>query len=268
MQNENMIANMREGGIVQGAKQMEDRNRRLQEDCGFRMAESAEYALIAGCFSPYLEPQDMVAFRKLLDHFGVDYTLLAKEYCCGGLFFSHAIDEKHEGDLDQADELGREFLDKNLEQARELGASKILVYCAGCDMAFNRVDAAMAERVTWHPTLLASLFQGGRLDLQAHYYSGCHRYRNALLGTTPDLDSVLSALNKIEGLELHPLDSELCCMKPDQLGSLVSSLEHKTIIAPCSGCTLQLRKILAGKGEYRMSMLSEVMWAAIDGHEL
>jgi hypothetical protein len=57
-------------------------------------------------------------------------------------------------------------------------------------------------------------------------------------------------------------------MKPDQLESLVSPLEHKTIIAPCSGCTMQLRKILAGKGEYRVSMLSEVMWAAIDGHEL
>jgi Fe-S oxidoreductase len=268
VQNETMIAGIREGGIAQGAKQAEDRNRRLQEVCGFRMAETAEYALIAGCFSPYLEPQDMTAFRKLLDHFGVDYTLLPKEYCCGDLFFVHALHDEHEGDLEQADDLGREFLDQNLEQARELGASKILAYCAGCDMAFNRVDEAAAERIVWHPTLLARLFQGGKLDLQADYYSGCHRHRRKLMGTTPDLDSVTAALSKIDGLELHHLDSELCCMEPDQLESLASSVKHKTVIAPCSGCTLSLRRALAARGEYRVSMLSEVMWAAVDGHEL
>jgi Fe-S oxidoreductase len=263
-----MIASIREGGIAQGAKQAEDRNRRLQRECGFRMGETAEYALIAGCFSPYLEPADMKAFRSLLDHFGVDYTLLSKEYCCGDLFHLHALAQKQEGDLEQADDLAREFLDQNLAQARELGASKVLAYCAGCDMVFNRVNDTIPERFIWHPTLLASLFQGGRLDLQAHYYAGCHRHRRALLGTTPDLDAVTAALDKIEGLELHPLDSELCCMKPDQLEVLASSVKHETIISPCSGCTLSLRKALADKGEYRVSMLSEVLWAAIDGHEL
>jgi hypothetical protein len=29
-----------------------------------------------------------------------------------------------------------------------------------------------------------------------------------------------------------------------------------------------LRKVLKDKGDYRVSMLSEVLWAAIDGHEL
>ena len=268
MQSELMITAIREGGVLQGAKQAPERNRMLQETCGLRFGENAEYALIAGCYSPYLEPQDMKAFGKLLDHYGIDYTLLPKEYCCGDLFHLHALAQKQEGDMEQADDLAREFLDQNLEQARELGASKILAYCAGCDMVFNRVNDAVPEPFIWHPTLLASLFQGGRLDLQAHYYAGCHGHRRALLGTTPDLDSVTTALGKIEGLELHPLDSELCCMKPDQLEVLASSVKHKTIITPCSGCTLCLRKALADKGEYRVSMLSEVLWAAVDGHEL
>ena len=116
-----MITAIREAGIVQGAKQVEDRNRRLQETCGFRVADSAEYALLASCFSPYLSPGDMTAFRELLDHFEVDYTLLPKEYCCGAMFYMHALDEKHEGDLDRADATAREFLDRNLEQAREVG---------------------------------------------------------------------------------------------------------------------------------------------------
>jgi Fe-S oxidoreductase len=268
MQDEKMITGIREAGIVQGANQVEDRNRVLQERCGFRVAETAEYAVLASCFSPYLSPRDMTAFRKLLDHFGVDYTLLRKEYCCGAMFFMHALDQKHEGDLGQADEMAREFLDRNLEQVREVGASKILVYCAGCDAILNSIKDAVAEEIIWHPTLLARLFQGGRLDLQADYYSGCHRFRRAFLGTMPDVDSVVAALSRIDGLELHHLDSGLCCTNPDQLESLVSSLEHRTIIVPCASCALSLGKALADKGEYRLFKPSEVLWAAIDGHEL
>ena len=268
MHNEKMIASIREGGIVQGAKQAEDRNRRLQEVCGFRLAETTEYALIAGCFSPYLEPQDMTAFRNLLDHFGVDYTLLRKEYCCGAMFFMHALDQKHEGDLDQADEMAREFLDRNLEQVREVGASKIVVYCASCDTILKSIDDAVAEEIIWHPTLLARLFRGGKLDLQADYYSGCHRFRRALIGSMPDVNSIVTALGRVEGLELHHLDSELCCTDPKQLEALVSSIQHQTMIVPCATCALSLAKALSGKGEYRIARLSEVLWAAVDGHEL
>jgi Fe-S oxidoreductase len=268
VQSELMINAIREGGVLQGAEQAPERNRMLQETCGLRFNENAEYALIAGCYSPYLEPQDMKAFGKLLDHFGIDYTLLPKEYCCGGLLYTHALDEKHEGDLEQADDLAREFLDRNLEQARELGASKILAYCAGCDMAFNRIKAGETEEFLWHPTLLARLFEGGKLELKANYYAGCHRQRHELLGDAGDLDAVLTALGKVEGLELHHLDSELCCLKEDQRETLASSVTQKTVIAPCSGCTMCLRKVLKDKGEYRVSMLSEVLWAAIDGHEL
>jgi Fe-S oxidoreductase len=268
VQDEKLITAIREAGIVQGAKQIEDRNRRLQETCGFRVADTAEYALIASCFSPYLSPGDMAAFRKLLDHFEVDYTLLRKEYCCGAMFFMHALDENHEGDLDRADAMAREFLDQNLGQARAVGASKIVAYCAGCDTIFSSISDAVAEEIIWHPTLLARLFQGGKLDLQADYYSGCHRFRRSFIGTMPDVDSIVTALSRVDGLELHHLDSELCCTDPNQLESLVSSTEYKTIIVPCATCALSLGKALADKGEYRIARLSEVLWAAIDGHEL
>jgi Fe-S oxidoreductase len=265
MQNEKLIARIREGGIMQGPGQVADWHRQLREVCGFRVADHAEYALMASCFNPYLEPQDMTAFRKLLDHFGVDYSLLPKEHCCGDPLYLHALDEKHEGDLERADEVTREFLDENLKQVRALGASKLVVYCAGCDMVFSRAPKDIPVEIIWHPTLLARLFRGGRLPLQADYYAGCHRYRRALLGTTPDLDSVIEALNKIDGLELNHLDPNLCCMNPGELESLTASIKHNTIITPCSGCTLFLRKALAGKGTHRLTMLSEVMWAAIEG---
>jgi Fe-S oxidoreductase len=263
-----MISAIREAGIVQGANQVDDRNRRLQETCGFRVADSAEYALLASCFSPYLSPADMTAFRELLDHFEVDYTLLPKEYCCGALFYMQALGEKNGGNLDRADALAREFLDRNLEQARAVGASKLLVYCGGCDTILSHIGDAVPEEIIWYPTLLARLFQGGKLDLQADFYSGCHRFRRKLTGSMPDVDSIVTALSSVEGLELHHLDSELCCTRPDQLEALVSSLEHETIIVPCATCALSLAKALAGKGKYRIARVSEILWAAVDGHEL
>lgn len=268
MQNEKMIAKIREGGVAQGADQAEERKRLLTEDLGYRTAEKAEYALIASCFNPLLEPQDMKAFAKLLEYYEVDYTLLPKEYCCGDPFYMHYVNEKHEGDLEQADELGKEFLDENLKQVRDIGASKILAYCAGCDMVFKRFSDNVPEEILWHPTLLARLFQGGKLELEADFYPGCHRYRQKLNNSLPDLDAVRTVLSRIEGLELNDIGGELCCMKPDELESLVPTIKHRTIITPCSGCTLFLRKALAEQGDYRVTMLSEVVWAAVDGHPL
>lgn len=268
MQNDQAIARIREGGIAQGPKHADERSRQLHETCGFRSVSEARYALVASCFNPYLESTDMTAFRHLLDYFHVDYSLLPREYCCGDPFYLHAIDEKHKGDLDVADELAREFLQQNMKQAQELGADKLLVYCAGCDLVFNRLADYLSLEVIWHPTLLAALFKGAKLEMKADYYAGCHKYRQALLGNTPDLDSVLTALGKMEGLELHNLDSTLCCMNPDQLERLTSSIRNEVIITPCSGCSLFLRKALSEKGSYRVFLISEVMWAAINGHQL
>lgn len=268
MQNEKMIGNIREGGIAQGPNHVADREQLLKEGFGYRTAAKAEYALIASCFNPQLEPNDMKAFRNLLDHYGVDYTLLPKEYCCGDPFYLHYVNDKHEGDLEEADELGREFFDHNLRQAREVGAGKILAYCAGCDMVFKRFARSVPEEIIWHPTLLARLFEGGRLELEADFYPGCHRYRQILNKSLPDLESVRAVLSRIEGLKLNELDQNMCCMKPDELEPLAASVTNKTIITPCSGCTLFLRKALEGKGDHRVFMLSEVVWAAVDGHPL
>jgi len=268
MQSEKMIHNIREGGIAQGAEQARERFRMLTEDFGFRTAEKAEYALIASCFNPYLEPGDMKAFRNLLDHYKVNYTLLPKEYCCGDPFYLHAVNREHAGDLEHADELGREFFEKNLEQARTRGAGRILAYCAGCDMVFERFSASVPEEILWHPTLLDRLFSGGRLKLEADFYPGCHRYRQQINRSLPDLAAVRGILSRIEGLELHEIGHDLCCMKPDELGAIIPAVEHRTVITPCSGCAAFLRQALAAKGDHRICMLSEVVWAALQGDDL
>ncbi len=268
MHDRKMIDYIRKAGIAQGPKQKEERDRVLREELGFRMADQAEYALLASCYNPFLEPGDMKAFRNLLDHFGIDYTLLRKEYCCGCLFYRQAIIDKVEEDIHGSDPLAGEFLEENLKQIRAAGAGNILFYCAGCDMVYERFRDTVPEKVLWYPTLFADLFQGGRLELQADYYAGCHLFRRTLNSNLPDLDSVLSILNRIDGLELNHLNHRLCCNNPKQLEALIGSIKSRTIITACTGCALFLRQALAGHQDYRVVLLSEVMWAAINGHPL
>jgi len=265
MQSEKTISRIREGGVVQGPGRAEER-RRLLEELGFRMRERAEYTLLASCYNPYLVPEDMRALARLLDRLGVDYTLLPKEYCCGDPLFLHALDEGHEGDLDVARELAREWAAENLRQARERGSSTIVLYCQACDMVWQPLREHVPERVVWYPHLLLPLYPGGRLELRAHFYPGCHRYRRAYLGDLPDLQAVLSLLARVEGLGLDPLPGELCCLRPDELGKLAGAVRHRTVITPCSGCALFLRREL-GEG-FRVVLPATVLWAAVSGEEL
>ncbi len=268
MHNQEMLTHIREAGIPQGPEQKKERDQVLLEELGFRMADQAEYALLAGCYNPFLEPGDMKAFRNLLDHFGINYSLLQKEYCCGCIFYRQAIIDKIEEDIKDSDPLAGEFLEENLKQIRAVGARKILFYCVGCDMVYERFRDTVSEEVLWYPTLFAQLFEGGTLELQADYYTGCHRFRRTLNSNLPDLDSVLAILNRINGLELNHLNHKLCCNNPKQLEALTAGVKNRTIITACTGCSLYLRQALADQGDYRVALLSEVMWAAINGHRL
>lgn len=267
MLDEKLIADIRESGIAQGAAGVADRARLLR-NIGFRSAEKAEYALIASCFLPSLVPESMRAFRLLLEHYQVDYTLLPKEHCCGDLLLRQAAKDKTGVEMKHADALAREFLEKNLIQARQAGAGKLLAFCVGCDLAHARFRDSVPEEILWYPTLLARLFEGGRLEAEADYYAGCHYHYRRINGLLPDLDSVDEVLNRVEGLRLNLLDSRLCCTRPQQVDSLLSSIQSKIVITPCGGCAMGLEPALKAKGDCRVVMLPEVVWAAVSGQPL
>jgi hypothetical protein len=267
MLDERLIADIRESGIAQGAAGV-DQRAKLLKDIGFWSGDKAEYALIASCFLPSLVPEGMKAFRLILEHYKVDYTLLRKEHCCGNVLLRQAAKDKTGDELRKADVLAWEFLEDNLIQARQVGAKKILAFCVGCDLVYCRFKASVPEEILWYPTLLARLFKGGRLEMEADYYAGCHYYYRRLNDTLPDLDSAIEVLNRIEGLRLNHLDSRLCCTRPQQLESLLGSIKSKIVITPCGGCAMGLEQALRTKGDCRVVMLPEVVWAAISNQPL
>jgi len=267
MLDERLIAAIRENGIAQGADEV-DRRAKLLKDMGFRTVDKAEYALIASCFLPSMVPEAMKAFRLLLEHYQVDYTLLHKEYCCGDPLLLQAARDKTGEDTKQADVLAREFLENNLRQARQVGATKLLTYCVGCDLVYSRFKDSVAEEILWHPTLFSRLFKGGKMELEADYYAGCHYHYRRLNHSLPDLDSVSDVLHRIQGLKLNHLDSHLCCTRPQQLPSLLDNVKSRIVITPCGGCAGTLEQALKTRGDCRVVMPSEVIWGAVSNQPL
>jgi len=266
MLNENLIATIRESGIAQGQAEVEGRTALLRQ-LGFRTLERAEYALIASCFLPSMVPEALRALASLLQHYQVSCTLLPKEYCCGHLLYRQALKNKSDDDLKQADVLAAEFLEANLSQAREASAGKVIAFCAGCDMAFQRFREDVPEEIVWYPTVLERLFDGGRLELQADYYAGCHYFYHRLNQTLPDLAAVSRIMGRIEGLELNELEHQLCCMRPGEMAELAASIKNGVVITPCGGCADQLQRALKDQGR-RVVMLPQVVWAAVSGQPL
>lgn len=263
MLDQEMIANIQGSGLVRGSFQAEKRDRLLRQEWGFRVADRAQYALLASCFLPSAVPEEMKALGNLLRHFEVDYTLLPKEHCCGALFFRQAVEEGNDEDLSHARVLSWGFIESNLRQIREIGARKIITFCAGCNEVYGGFRDAIPEEVVWYPTLLARMFRGGRIQLHADYYAGCYAsYRNLNRGT-PDLESALTILHQIQGLELNELDNNLCCNNAQQVESLIASMRTRTIITICGGCAMWLKQALKGRGDYRVLMLPKVAWAAV-----
>jgi hypothetical protein len=170
--------------------------------------------------------------------------------------------------MGEAQKLTEEFVANNLRQIRDAGAGALVSACVGCDMIYQRMKPTISQEVMWYPTLLARIFQGGRLEMQADYYPGCHRLYRRLCQTPVDLDSPLQILHRIEGLRLNPLDAKLCCTSKKHLELLKDSIKNHTVITLCGACTINLREALKDRADCRVLMLPQVVWASVGGNSV
>jgi hypothetical protein len=79
-----------------------------------------------------------------------------------------------------------------------------------------------------------------------------------------DLEPAKEVLERIEGLKINYLDSDLCCYIPPHLEKVINSLKSRNIITICSGCYGQLNNVLKDKGDFQIKMLPEIVAAAIE----
>jgi hypothetical protein len=100
--------------------------------------------------------------------------------------------------------------------------------------------------------------------MEADYYAGCYRFRRKMTNKSLNLESAKQVLNKIEGLKVNFLDSNLCCYIPPHVEKIFDSLKSCNIINICSGCYSQLNNLLKDRGNFQIKMLPEIVAASIE----
>jgi len=262
MVNEKIVDNIRQHGAFEGSGKA--RYKVLAENIGFKMDQKAEYVVIGGCLQPKDMPHVFSALKGIFEHLKVDYTFLSKEYCCGWVPFGQpAVTAKNEEEIAKFKELARGFVVENFRQAEALGAKSIVLFCAACEPNYSNCKDATRLEIISYVELLDRHFQGGRLDLEVDYYPGCYRFRRRITTEPIDVEPAMRVLQKIEGLEVNQLDSNLCCYIPPHLEQLTGSLKTNNLVTICTGCYTNLKQNLQEKGNYRVIMLPEIVLEAL-----
>ena len=262
MEDREIIDNIETYGVFKGSG--EDRYKLLTEEMGFKVGEKADYVLLTGCQLPATIPEALRALKEILSYLQVNYTLLAKEYCCGYFpLVTPALKSRDTERLDSIMELAHSWVFRNIKQAEALGAKSIVTFCTGCDIIYSRFRPQINQEVIFYTELINRYFNGGKLNLKADYYAGCYRGRQKLDVEPINLESSLSVLSKIDGLELNHLDNRLCCVRPNELNELDASLKTNTMINICTGCHLTMKRSSIHKDTTKFLMLPDIVWASL-----
>jgi Fe-S oxidoreductase len=244
----------------------ENRRRILFEEIGVPADQKADYVLLSGCHQPEGMPQVFKALKGFLDHFGVKYTFLSKEFCCGWLpLLQPAVITKDKEKLGELRVIAQEFIRDNIRQAEELGAIAVVTVCSACEPNYSELKDTTKLEILHYPEFLARFFEGGKLDLEADYYLGCYRFRRMITSKALDVESMDALLSKVEKLKLNRIDSKWCCFVPKHMEEILDSIKNDLIITTCSGCMANLERMTKGRENFRVKLLPEIVWEAVKG---
>ena len=143
----------------------EQRERLLRSGLGASVDKRADYAVMTGC-NPLFSLTAVSSFVDLLKYFGVSYTFLSKEVCCGrpireGMFYKEQVNDSEK---EEYEDFIRESLLKNVIAAKELGAKAIISICPGCDMTWNLYGKKLGIDIMYYTEFLLPLFKNAKLD--------------------------------------------------------------------------------------------------------
>lgn len=241
----------------------------LVDQLGFPIGQKAEYAIITGCFQAESMPHVLKAFKNILDHYGVSYTLLPREHCCGWMPLGQpAVMAKDQKAIAEFKQVSKSFIAKNAAQAEALGARSIVLFCGACEPHYTNMKDGIRQEVISFYDLMDRHFTAGRLDGEIDYYAGCYRFRRRLTDSPVDVSPAVNILKRIEGLKVNYLDNSKCCYVPAHLEQLMGTVRSSSVVNICSGCYYNLAQKLRDGKSARSRMLPEVVWSAISGQPM
>ncbi|MCL2757574.1 MAG: (Fe-S)-binding protein, partial [Coriobacteriia bacterium] len=220
------------------------------DDLGFEVKDGGEVVIFAGCTAAFADNSSVLALAKILQKAGVDFGVLADEWCCGCL-------QEDAGILDGF-KLSAEH---NVEAIKNAGAKTVVVTCADCYKALNDYPAFVGElgfEVLHSSELILRLVKEGKIALDtvelggvATYNDPCFLARGNGKAVTSEPREVLQAIPGTEWVEMEGFGKyTYCCGRPitapasretyektglDRVGDALA-VEAKTIVTGCANC--------------------------------
>jgi Fe-S oxidoreductase len=224
--------------------------------------KQAKYVVITGCH-PIFSLAPVKSFTNCLHHFGINYTFLSSEICCGHPIIESMFRQKvqDEGKRQHYEDYTYQCLEKSYKQARDLGSRKIVTICPGCNTTWNRYYGDQDVDVMHYLDLLLIAFSGSSLSRNIDFYEGCHKLHNFV----PDFqDSMIQnskdVLSRIQGLTVNEISSSICCRVSPQ--KVFSASKTETIVTPSGCCYTQLTKSNSENGP-NIKFIAEIVYESL-----
>ena len=195
----------------------------------------SENVLLTGCH-PLTALIPVKSVSDVLTHYGVSFTFLSREHCCGHQPLKQYFNEdsQESSRIRIYDDFARKSEYHNILKAKELGAKAIITICAGCNTMWNRLSKNQGLEIRHYLDLILDVFEQAHLEREIDFYEGCHRPHNFV----PEFQNSIPEKSKrilacIEGLAFNELPAELCCrVAPEK----VMSLSRTGTIVTSSSC--------------------------------
>ncbi len=244
-----------------GVEGLPDRKSLLEEK-GLPCDRPARNVIISGCQIPALLPHVLTSLSRIYDRTGFSYTFLSKEYCCGAYLYRPAIQARDDGALAECRQLSREFVGKNLEAAKALGAGRLVIFCSPCYPIFKH--AFPEASIDFYPVTLAEVMETTPFHERIDYYPGCYKLHRRFSPVSMDLRSTEEVFARLEGLEVHRISAPHCCYKPEGTAHMIENVRTRLMVHICTGCYGQALGNLPKDDGTEVLMLPELVERAVN----
>ena len=222
-----------------------------------KLTPNAETLYLTGCVVAYRLGEVARSTSRILNHAGLDFTILGeKEKCCGLTFLEF-------GKIEEVEKLAIE----NINRIEEAGVKRVIVSCASCyDMYKNfypKIYRKPKFEVEHISQTIYRLIKNGGLKLggkspreRGAFKDPCHLARASTIYGEPR--EVLKSIDGVELVEFEANRAEaICCGAPtirlfspetaNKIGETLireaATKKVSTIITSCPFCYLHLKNI-------------------------
>lgn len=246
-----------------GLEQLPER-KEILEAHGLPCDRQADNVILSGCQILSLLPHILCSLARIYDQGNFSYTFLSTEYCCGNYLYRPAIAAHDDEAIAACRELSSEFVAKNLEAAKALGARRLVIFCSPCYPIYKH--ASPEEDIVFYPVTLHEIMDTLPFEERIDYYPGCYRLHRKFSPVPMDLKSTEQVFAKLEGLDIHRIGSPQCCFKPEGVSHMMENVRTQLMVHVCTGCYGQALAHRERTGGAEVLMLPELVERAVLPH--